>query len=102
MMAAPGPIRPHRDGCRLDVRVTSRANHSRIGAVRDGVLQIHVNAPPADGAANAELLSLLASTLRIGRARLAIVGGEHGRRKVVAIEGLAPRDAERALVRPAG
>ena len=80
------------DGVRIAVRLTPRARADRLDGVArlaDGaaVLQVSVNAPPADGRANEALLSLLAKEWRLARRDLAIAAGQRSRRKSVHIAG---------------
>ena len=72
----------------LDVRVIPRAGRSEIAGLRDGALRIRLAAAPVDGAANTELIDLLAQALRIPRRDITIVSGERSRSKRVRITGL--------------
>ena len=74
---------------RLPVRLTPRGGSDRIDGVVGGVLRVRVAAAPADGAANASLLRLLADELRVPRSALRIATGETARTKVVALAGVA-------------
>lgn len=74
----------------LKVRVSPRASRSAVGEVKDGQLQVRLHAPPVDGAANEELVDLLAKLLRVPKRSVTIVGGEKSRSKNVRIEGVAP------------
>lgn len=65
-----------------------RAGRSGIAGVRDGAILVRLAAPPVDGAANAELIDLLARTLRVPKRDIAIVSGERSRSKRVRIAGL--------------
>ena len=47
-----------------------------------------MSAPPVEGAANDELVELLAGTLDVPRRALTVVSGERGRLKRIRIEGL--------------
>jgi hypothetical protein len=78
----------------LDVRVVPRAGRSHVAGVRDGALLVRLAAAPVDGAANAELIALIARALRIPRHQVTIVGGERSRSKRVRIAGV---DRARAL-----
>lgn len=80
----------------LDVRVTPRAGRSAIAGVRDGTLNIKLAAAPVDGAANDELIALLAKALHIPKRDITIVSGERSRSKRVRIAGL---DRERILAK---
>ena len=59
-----------------------------MGAVREGALEVRVNAPPVEGAANDAILDLLAHTLDLPRRAVTLVSGERGRAKRVRIVGL--------------
>jgi uncharacterized protein (TIGR00251 family) len=70
------------------VRVTPRASRTQVAGVRDGVLQIKLAAAPVDGAANDQLIALLAATLKIPKRDVTIVSGERSRSKRVRINGM--------------
>jgi uncharacterized protein (TIGR00251 family) len=73
----------------LAVRATPRASRDAIAGVRDGVVQVRVSAPPADGRANAAICRLVAKHLRLAPSRVSIVRGERSRSKTLRIEGLS-------------
>lgn len=79
-----------RKHCRFQVRVKPRAQKSEVLGVRAGVLEVAVVAPPVEGAANVELVKVLAKHLGTSRSRVRIVRGERGRVKWVEVEGLEP------------
>lgn len=74
---------------RFSVRLTPRADRDAIEGVGDGVLRARVSAPPVDGAANAALVRLVASELKIPKGTVRIVGGESSRSKVIAIDDVS-------------
>ncbi len=76
-----------RGAIRIRVRVKPRAAKSRVLGVRDGALEVALTAPPVDGAANLELIRLLAAILDSGKSAIRIVSGEGSRSKLVAIAG---------------
>lgn len=78
------------DGVGLSVLVKPRASRSRVIGVQGDALAVAVAAPPVDGAANAELLRVLARQLGVKRQAIRVVSGAAGRRKVVCIGGLSP------------
>jgi len=80
----------------LDIRVIPRAGRNEFGGLRDGALLVRLAAAPVDGAANDELIALLAKTLRIPKRDITIVSGERSRTKRVRIAGV---DREQALER---
>lgn len=84
-------------GILISVRVIPRASASGVAGVRDRSLLVRLNAPPVEGAANAELIALLAKALGVSRRSVSIVSGERGRTKRVRIAGITPADAGKAL-----
>jgi uncharacterized protein len=77
---------------RLVVHVQPRAKKSEIAGRHGDALKVRLQAPPVDGAANAELVRFLAESLGITRRAVTIVGGLTSRRKTVEIEGLGAED----------
>lgn len=92
-----------RAGCvRVPVHVRPKSSRCAILGVREQTLDVALTAPPADGAANAELLRLLAQALDVRRGDLAIVVGASNRNKLVEVNGMTPDAARDRLVRAAG
>ena len=77
------------DGVVLDVRVIPRASRSGLAGVRDGALLLRLHAPPVEGAANAEVVDLLATLLGVPRRAVTIVTGGRNRLKRVRVEGVS-------------
>lgn len=73
------------------VQVVPRASRTEIVGEHNGALKIRLAAPPVDGAANEELVRLLASKLKVPRAAVQITSGHHSKAKVLKVTG-APRD----------
>jgi len=84
------------DGIVIEVRVIPRASRSEVAGTRDGALLVRLNAPPVDGAANAELIVLLADTLVVPRRNIPITVGATPKRKRVKVVGIT---ADRATSR---
>jgi len=81
----------------LGIWAKPRAGKSRLVGVRNGQLEVALAAPPVDGAANEELIRVLASHFGIPRSRVELVSGQAGRTKRVRLRGLA-EEAVRALL----
>lgn len=81
----------------LDIRVIPRAGRSGIAGLRDGALLVRLAAAPVDGAANAELIDVLARALDISKRSIEIVSGERSRAKRVRIAGFNRARAFAAL-----
>jgi uncharacterized protein (TIGR00251 family) len=82
----------------LEIRVTPRAGRTGVAGMRDDVLLVKLAAAPVDGAANEELITLIAKTLRIPRRDVTIVSGERSRTKRIRIAGLDREEAIAKLV----
>ena len=74
-------------GVILRVRVIPRASHAGIDGMRGDALLVRLNASPVEGAANAELIEVLAGVLGVPRRDLTIVSGETSRHKRVLVAG---------------
>ncbi|KYF57092.1 hypothetical protein BE08_28385 [Sorangium cellulosum] len=85
------------DGVRISVQVRPRSSRSAIVGVREGALDVALAAPPVDGAANAELVKLLARALDVRQSDVQIALGTGGRSKVVAVRGLKVTEARERL-----
>jgi uncharacterized protein (TIGR00251 family) len=90
-------IAPSRDGVVIDVRVIPRASRPGPAGVRDGALLLRLQAPPVEGAANAEVVDILADILGVRRGAVTILSGHHNRRKRVAVTGISVEDAAAKL-----
>jgi len=84
-------------GVMIEVRVIPRAAKPGIAGSRHGALLVRLKAPPVDGAANAELIELMAKAAGVPRRSVSIVSGDRGRTKRVAITGITALDAARAF-----
>jgi uncharacterized protein len=65
--------------------------------VRNGAPVIRVAAPPVEGAANEALIEFLSDKLNVPRRAVRILGGEHGRQKRVAVDGMTAADVQARL-----
>lgn len=72
----------------IDVRVIPRASKSGIAGMRGDAVLVRLHAAPVEGAANAELIEVLADALDVPKRAVSIVAGERGRQKRVRVEGL--------------
>jgi uncharacterized protein len=82
---------------RISIRVKPRASRSRILRAHGLSIEASIAAPPVDGAANAELLLLLASALGVSKSSLRLVLGETSKNKVVEVSGLSGEDTVKRL-----
>ncbi len=61
-------------------------------------LRVRLHAPPVEGAANTELLTLVAEALHVPRRDVSIQSGEHAREKRVLVKGITPEYARARLL----
>ena len=71
------------------IRVVPRASRSQIVGEHDGALKIQLTSPPVDGAANAELIKLLAKQFGVSKSDIEIVAGETSKSKRIMIANLS-------------
>jgi uncharacterized protein len=90
-------LSPAKDGVRITVRVVPRAARPGIAGTRDGDLLVRLNAPPVEGAANAELIEVIASALGVSKRAVSITAGERSRRKTVSVNGISIDEAQSKL-----
>ena len=69
------------------VQVVPRSSRSAVVGEHAGNLRIRIAAPPVDGAANEELIRILAKTFSVSRRAVKIVSGHSGKLKQIGIEG---------------
>jgi uncharacterized protein (TIGR00251 family) len=79
------------------VRVQPRASENSIVGELEGALKVRLAAPPVDGAANAELIKVIATLFGIGRNQVEIRAGASGRQKLVRVHGCSLEEAQRVL-----
>ena len=76
-----------KSGLTFAVRVVARASFSGIVGEHDGALRVRVAAPPVEGAANRELIKVLAKSFKLPLNAVEIVSGVNSKSKTVRIQG---------------
>ena len=71
----------------LRILVQPRASRSEIVGPHGDALKVRLAAPPVDGAANEELVRLLAREYKVPKSAIDIVAGLSSRRKTIRIRG---------------
>jgi len=72
----------------LTVRVIPRASKPGIAGTRDGALLVRLQSPPVDGAANEELIEVIAKAFGVAKRNVTIAYGEHSKLKRIALATL--------------
>lgn len=76
-------------GVRFAVHVQPRASQTELAGVHGSALKVRLHSPPADGAANEELIEFLASELGIAKRAVRIISGHSSRGKTVQLDGVS-------------
>ena len=86
------------EGVEIDIRVIPRAGRSGMAGTRNGALLVRLNAPPVEGAANAELVELLAELFGVPKRAVSVVAGARARQKRVRVTGVTEATAREKLL----
>jgi len=82
---------------RLRLRVGPAARRAAVVGRHGDGWKVRVTAAPEHGAANAELVRLLAAALEVPRGAVTLVSGRSSRDKIVELAGIEPGSVERRL-----
>jgi len=74
-------------GLTFAVRIVPRASRSEIAGEQSGALRLRIAAAPVEGAANQELIKLLAKSFKLPQKAVEIVSGAASKNKIVRIQG---------------
>ncbi len=74
-------------GLTFAVRIVPRASRTEIAGEYNGALRIRIAAPPVEGAANRELIRLLAKLFKLPQNAVEIVSGAASKSKIIHIAG---------------
>jgi len=85
------------DGVIVTVRVIPRAGRSGLTGTRAGALLVRLHAAPVDGAANAELIEIVAKALGVSKRAVSIATGERSRLKTLRVTGISLEGARSKL-----
>jgi len=80
------------------VRVVPRASRSEIVGEHNGALRIRIAAPPVSGAANRELVRILAKTFKLPQNAVEIVSGANSKSKTVRVRGADAATLEQLIL----
>ena len=75
------------DGFIFNVRVIPKSSKSEIIGEHDGALKIKLKSPPVDGAANVELIEILAKHFSVPKSAVEILKGQTSKTKQIKITG---------------
>lgn len=84
-------------GVRLRLHVQPRSSQNRIAGLHGDAVKVQVTAPPAEGAANAAVVALVARWLGVPRRAVTLLQGQTGRQKVVDVLAADPASLARRV-----
>ena len=88
-MQKPRTARRSEQSCIISVRVIPRSSKVAIVSELPGQYRVKLTSPPVDGAANKQLVSVLARALSLSPANIEIVSGHTSRTKRLKILGIS-------------
>jgi uncharacterized protein (TIGR00251 family) len=91
-------IQPTADGVEFAVRVIPRSGRSGLAGVRGDAILVRLLAPPVDGAANDELIRIIAAAFHVPRRAVTLAAGDRSRTKRVRVVGVSPLEASSRLL----
>jgi len=81
----------------FNVQVVPRASCSEIVGEHDGALRVRIAVPPVEGAANQELVRILARAFGVAKNSVEITGGQTSKRKKVCVIGVTSESLRKLL-----
>lgn len=91
------PIHPGREGVYVDIHVHPGSRRPGVVGLHGNAIKIGVAAPPAEGRANQEVVTVVAELFEVPAARVTLVSGHRSRRKRLLVKGLDPDQARRVI-----
>ena len=81
----------------FNVRVVPRSSKSEIIGEHDGAKKVRIASPPVDGAANVELIKVLARHFGVSKSSVEVVSGQTSRLKQFRLVGIAAAEIDTVL-----
>jgi hypothetical protein len=80
------PYKKTKNGITIEIKVEPRSSQKGIAGVMDNnVLKVKLTSPPVQGAANEQLIEVIAKELKVKRSQVKVIRGLSSKRKVVEI-----------------
>jgi uncharacterized protein len=81
----------------IRIKLLPRSSRSQVMGMEGDLYRVKVNAPPVDGEANKELVSMIAKRLRVPKGAIEIIAGKTSRMKVLRVSGIDEASASRLM-----
>jgi len=82
------PYSSTKDSRLVSVKVVPRSSKKGIAGIEGDVVKIKVTAPPVDGAANEQVIEIIAEAMKVRKSDVDIIRGSASRTKTVRIKGV--------------
>ncbi len=82
------PFKKTKLGISISVKVQPRSSRKGVEGVAGDTVKVYLTSPPAEGAANVQLIEVLSETLGVKKSAIHIVKGLSSRHKLVEIRGV--------------
>ncbi len=83
------PYKKTKNGITIEVKVEPRSSQKGIaGLMENNVLKVKLTSPPVEGAANEQLIEVIAGELKVKRSQVRVIRGQSSKRKVIEISGI--------------
>ncbi len=83
------PYKKSKNSITIEIKVEPRSSQKGItGVMENNVLKVKLTSPPVEGAANEQLIEVLADELKVKRSQIKVIRGQSSKRKVVEISGI--------------
>lgn len=82
------PFKKTRDGIRIEVKVEPRSSRKGISGTMGDIVKVKLTAPPVEGAANEQLIEVIAEATGLKKSSIRIVRGLSSKRKIIEIKGV--------------
>ena len=90
-------VRDSPQGAQFALRVQPRSSRNAIKGVVGDAVKLTITASPIDGKANQAVIEFLAELFGVAKSSIAILSGETGRNKLIAVRGLSAEQVRKAL-----
>ena len=92
-------FRSHAEGIIISLHVIPNAPKNEIIGIYNNHLKIKIKAPPVEGKANEEIISLFKQILNISKNKIELLSGEKSKNKSVLIRGWTQEQLQSHLLK---
>ena len=94
-LSAQGCVQESDENLFVNITVQPRASRNKVVGIYNNTLKIATTAPPVDGKANSQIITLLAKFFEIPKSAICLKSGHQSRKKRFVLAGLSVSDADR-------